>query len=153
MDHAAATHPLILHYPTSVPHCGALGQEVVAVESGWVRVRQPYAEHLLGDIERGWIHTSVQLTLVDSAFGAAVLSAFDTPEPIATLDLRMDYHRPAVAGQDLFVDARVERVAAQIVFVSGTVWQERPERPTAVARAAFMRVAHGKAVVGQEQGQ
>lgn len=139
---ASDEHPLQRYYATSVPHCGALGQVIEEVGRGRVRVRQPYADFLLGDAERGLIHTSVQLSLVDSGFGAAILSALDAPEPIATIDLRMDYHRPAVAGQDLILEAEVDRIARQIVFVSGRVWQNDAEQPTALARAAFMRTAH-----------
>ena len=140
-------HPLIEYYPPSVPHCGQMGQEILRVAKGEIRLRQPYSESLLGDAERGLIHTSVQLTMVDSGFGAAVLSAFEQVEAIATLDLRMDYQRPAVAGQDLFLDARVDRITRQIVFVSGCVWQISPEQPSALARAAFMRGAGSRLAV------
>ncbi len=139
---AKTEHPLQRYYATSVPHCGALGQIIEEVGRGRVRVRQPYAEFLLGDAERGLIHTSVQLSLVDSGFGAAILSALDAPESIATIDLRMDYQRPAVAGKDLILEAEVDRVARQIAFVSGRIWQDSPDQPTALARAAFMRTAN-----------
>lgn len=132
---------LMEQYPLQVPHCGQLGQKILRIGQGRLRMQQPYAEHLLGDAERGLIHSSVQLTLVDSGLGAAVLSVFDAPEAIATLDLRMDYHRPALAGMDLFLDAQVERITRQIVFVSGVVWQSAPEQITARARATFMRGA------------
>lgn len=152
MHNDPAEHPLIRHYPQQVPHCGHLGQEIVSVTAGQLRMRQPYGEHLLGDAERGLIHSSVQLTLVDSGFGAAVLSAFSEMEAIATLDLRMDYHRPAVAGHDLYLDARVDRISKQIVFVSGAVWQLDPDQPTAMARATFMRGASRRRPVEKIDG-
>ncbi len=140
---------LLRQYVASLPHSSALGQEIVRIGRGEVRMRQPYAHGLLGDPQQGLIHTSVQFSLVDSALGAAVLSGFERMEAIATLDLRMDYHRPAVADLDLFVDARIDRISRQIVFVSAQVWQKEPQEITAMARATFMRGASRRSAVAE----
>lgn len=140
-------HPLQQFYATSVPHCAAMKLEILRVQRGQVQLRQPYAAWQLGDPDGGLIHTSVQLSLVDSGFGAAVLSCLQQPTSIATLDLRMDYQRPAMANHALYMDARIDRMTRQIVFVSGEVWQQTPDTPTALARAAFMLDANKRAVL------
>lgn len=118
---------------------------------GYAQLRQPYAEFLLGDIDRGPMHTSVAMTPVDSPCGAAAFSALGDGASIATLDLRMDYLRPAVAGKDLIADARVDRITKHVVFISTTVWQDSPDEPTAAARVAFMRSANSKPAIVLEK--
>lgn len=153
MPHSA-DRALAEGFARAIPHSAAIGQEVLSVCDGEARMRQPYRVELLGDAERGLIHTAVQITLVDSAFGVAVFSALGAQESIATLDLRVDYHRPAVAGADLYALAQVERVTRQVVFVSGRVWQgEDPDKATAVARASFMRAANAQRPVAREAGE
>lgn len=131
-------------YPSSVPHCGQMGQRLILVEQGRIQLHQPYGEHLLGDVDRQLIHTSVQLTMVDSGFGAAALSGMVELESIATIDLHMDYYRPAVAGQDLYLEARIERMTPRLVFVRGHVWQSNRDQPTAAGSAKFMRAANSQ---------
>ena len=146
----AATAALLENYGQRVPHSGAMGHRIVEASPGRALLCQPWKPVLLGDAERGLIHTSVQLTLVDATFGVAVFCALGVQESIATLDLRMDYYRPAVAGHDIYAEALVQRVSRQIVFVQGRLWQEDGECDTAVARASFMRAANARSVLGQE---
>lgn len=148
---ASGVQQMCEQYGELVPHSGAMGQTIIAVEKGRAVMRQPWRPELLGDSERGLIHTSVQLTLVDSTFGVAVFSALGVAESIATLDLRMDYLRPAVAGKDIYAEATVERVTRQIVFIRGRIWQTESSSggsvETALARATFMRGANARPVM------
>lgn len=139
-------------YSELVPHCGALGQRICEVENGRAVLCLPWRPELVGDTERGLVHTSVQLTLVDSTFGVSVISTLGATESIATLDLRMDYLQPAVVGGDIYAEAIVERVTRQIVFVRGRLWQEQggEQVPTAMARATFMRGANPRPVMAAE---
>lgn len=121
-----------------VPHSRDMGHRIEEVRNGVAILRQPFRDCLVGDPENGLIHTGVQITLIDAACGIAVFSALGKIQTIATLDLRMDYLRPAVAGADLLGCAECYRLTGQIAFVRGTVWQERRERPVSTAQAAFM---------------
>ncbi len=60
-------------------------------------------------------------------------------EPIATLDLRMDYLR--VGRRDLAVHCRAEchRLTPSIAFARATVWQDDPAQPIAQSQGVFMR--------------
>src|SRR5687768_11924548 len=102
-------------------------------------MRMPCRPEFLGDMERAAIHTGAVTTLIDSACGVAVLAHLGTPEPIATLDLRVDYLRASRMHADLVCRAVCFRTTPQIVFVRAEVWQDDPSQPVAVGQAAFMR--------------
>ena len=64
----------------------------------------PYAEHLVGDPDTGVIHGGVITALLDNASGwrcAAIRTDGAEERSMATLDLRIDYMRPAQPRQDL----------------------------------------------------
>ncbi len=109
-----------------IPHTRELGLEVLVVTPEATTLRLPWCDDLLGDTRRNLVHGGVLTMLLDTACGSAVLPALPVPEVCPTLDLRVDHYRPAVAGADLLVEARVVRVTASVVFTEGRVWQ--PER-------------------------
>ncbi len=134
----------------AVPHSLDMGHELLGQSADTLVLRQPYRENLLGNVEQGLIHTAVQISLMDSVFGAVVMADLGYEESIATLDLRIDYLRPAVRDLDLYASAVIERKTRQIVFVSGRIWQHAKDTPTAIGRASFMRGANALPAVQPE---
>lgn len=122
----------------AIPHSRALGVQVQSVESEAVEVMLPYREDWIGDAVLGLIHPGVTTSLVDGAFGLAVLARLGKMRSLATLDLRMDYQRPAVKEQALFCRAECYRTTPHIAFARATVWQSDISKPVAIAQAAFM---------------
>lgn len=122
-----------------VPHTRDLGLEVTEVELPWVRMRLPWQTTLLGDPERGLIHGGVLSMTLDTLCGASVLCGLAAPEVCPTLDLRVDHFRPAIAGGDLFGEARVVRITESMVFTEGSLWQDK-DRPVARGIANFARL-------------
>jgi len=135
---------LIARFTQAVPHIKELGMTIIDVQSEGVHIRLPYREEWLGDTVHGLIHPGIISTLVDSASGLSVLARLDNPEPIATLDLRMDYQRPAIKDHALDCRAEAYRVTPHIVFVRASVWQSDENKPVALSQLAFMRSSTSK---------
>ncbi|QHS09527.1 PaaI family thioesterase [Sinimarinibacterium sp. NLF-5-8] len=123
----------------ATPHIKLCGMQIVAAQAEHVQIRLPYRDDWLGDAERGFIHPGIVTVLVDSASGAAVLARIGQAEPIATLDLRMDYLRVGVRDADIFCRAECFRLTANIAFVRASVWQHNADEPIAVCQSVFMR--------------
>jgi len=122
------------------PHAQAIGMEFVGAEGRRVTVRVPYAEHLVGDPDTGVIHGGVITATLDNASGWAVRchEEWTVGMSMATLDLRIDYMRPAVPNEDLVVQAECYRLTRNIAFVSGIAHQGDRDDPVATSTAAFM---------------
>ncbi len=123
-----------------VPHAVALGLEMLSVELGQGRatIRQPWRDELIGDPERGIVHGGVITTLLDTMGGACVFALGGGIRPQATLDLRIDYLRPATPQQDLFGEGEVYRTTRHIAFVRGVCHHGDASQPIANMTATFI---------------
>src|SRR4051812_48391874 len=91
-----------------VPHNKALGLTLVGAEADPAAVatmRLQYHPRLIGNPETGVVHGGVITTLMDATCGASVFLKLREPTPIATLDLRIDYLKPATPQRDIFARA------------------------------------------------
>jgi uncharacterized protein (TIGR00369 family) len=98
----------------------------------------PYRPVFVGDTETGVIHGGVVTAMLDETCGMAVQLALDGMRAIATLDLRIDYQRPATPGLDIKAHSFCYRVTRSIAFVRATAFQESEDDPVATATACFM---------------
>ena len=121
-----------------IPHSNALGLALEELGDAHAVMRLPWAERLVGNPETGVLHGGVITTLMDTACGAAAMCALQDPVPFATLDLRIDYLRPATPRRELFARAECYRVTRSILFVRGVAYHEAPDDPVANATATFM---------------
>lgn len=122
-----------------VPHNAAIGIEVVRVRVGEVWTRLPWAEKLVGNPATGVIHGGALSTLLDASGGLAVATRIGRPSPIATLDLRIDYMRPAERGKDILVRMECYAVRRSVAFVRGVAFHEDESDPIATCAATFAR--------------
>ena len=125
-------------YIARAPHMRDIGVSVTALEQSRGSMRMPARADWLGDPERGLLHPGALTVLADSACGLAVGAALGRPMPYATLDLRMDYLRPATPTLDLHCDAECYRLTRNIAFVRASVWQDSKQQAVASAQATFM---------------
>lgn len=123
----------------AVAHNQALGLRVADVSGERVCVTLDYRDDFLGDPIAGLWHTAVGISAADSSCGLAVFLALPDMESIATLDLRMDYLRPAVADKGLQVEAECYHITRCVAFARATLHQGDRERPVSLCTAAFMR--------------
>jgi uncharacterized protein (TIGR00369 family) len=106
----------------------------------------------VGDVESGVLHGGVVTAMLDESCGMAVQLALDGSRAIATLDLRIDYQRPAKPGLDIKAHAVCYRVTRSIAFVRATAYQETEDDPVATAAACFMIGANRTNMLQDRQG-
>ncbi len=110
----------------------------------------PYDEKLVGNPETGVIHGGALTTLMDAASGAAVFLAIKARSAIATLDLRIDYLRPATPGKAINARAHCFKTTHNVAFTRTMAFHDDPEDPIAAASGTFMLSTMGQAIVGHK---
>lgn len=132
---------LRLNFTEAIPHSRECGMVIDRLDARGALAHLPYRPDWLGDTERGVIHTGIITTLVDTVSGLAAVAAIGRFDAIATLDLRMDYLRPARPHKTLHTRAECYRLTRSIAFVHASVWQDEEREPVAVSQSTFMRSA------------
>lgn len=120
------------------PHMRELGFEITSLEQGVCVSRLPYREELIGDPVSGVLHGGVVTSLLDSAGGAAVLSALQRPMTLATLDLRIDYLRPAPPGKPMLARVECYKLTKHVAFTRGVAFDVVESDPIASMSATYM---------------
>ena len=122
------------------PMARALGMSLVEVGDRSCTVKIPYAEHLIGDPDTGVIHGGVITTALDNASGWAIRQHEDWQEGVsmATLDIRIDYMRPAKPHEDLIIQSNCFKLGQNVAFVRAFAHQGNHDDPIATSIAAFM---------------
>ena len=122
----------------AMPHGREIGMRLHWSKEGKSRLSVPYDERLIGDPETGVLHGGVITALLDTACGSAVMSAPGKITAVATLDLRIDYMRPASAGQTVYAEAECYRMTRSIGFTRAVAYHDDSSDPIASAAGAFM---------------
>lgn len=125
-------------FAEAVPHNKALGIEIVAIGDKMATYRLPYDERLIGNPETGVLHGGAITALLDACCGSAVFNALPTPQPIATLDLRIDYLGPAEPKRDVIARADCYKVTRNVAFVRAVAFHDDEAAPIASAAGTFM---------------
>ena len=121
----------------AMPHGRELGIRVVDVASATVTMTLDYQARLVGNPETGFLHGGVITTLVDTVSAMSVFAALRQLIVIATLDLRIDYLKPATAGRELVARAECYKTTRQIAFTRCTAYHD-PADPIASCVGTFM---------------
>jgi uncharacterized protein (TIGR00369 family) len=120
--------------------------QVVDIEPGVVILRLPWREDLVGNPQTGVLHGGAITALLDAAGGASVFMKMQKPIPIATLDLRIDYLKPATARRDVVARAECYKLTKSVAFVRAVAYQDAEDVIASVA-ATFMISTKGDSVM------
>ena len=121
-----------------IPHNRALGARVLHVTPSEVIFELPYDAKLVGNPDTGTLHGGAITALIDGCSGASVFAAMDARVPIATLDLRIDYLKPAAPGKSVFAKATCYKVTRNVAFTRAVAYQDDPEDAVAHSVGTFM---------------
>jgi uncharacterized protein (TIGR00369 family) len=121
-----------------IGHGRALGLEFKGAGDKWAELALPWREELVGVPETGVLASGAIVSLVDTASGTSVWVTLDRFTPIVTVDLRLDYLRPALKGETIVARCECVKVTRRIAFVRGVAHGGDESRPIALSAATFM---------------
>ena len=121
-----------------VGHGRALGLDFHSAGENWVELALPWREELVSLPGAGVLATGAIVSLIDTCSGTAVWQRLGGFRHIATMDLRLDYLRPALKGETVIARCECYKLTRRVAFVRGVAHGGDPERPVAHSAATFM---------------
>jgi len=122
----------------NVGHGRALGLHYRASGPDWVELALPWRAELVGVTQSGILASGAIVSLVDTAGGASIWMTLGRFQPIVTIDLRLDYLRPAIKGETVIARCQCFKLTRSIGFVRGFAHGGDEARPIAQATGTFM---------------
>lgn len=123
---------------TAIPHSRELGMRLISRAPDEAVMMIPYDPRLIGDPETGVMHGGAITALLDTCCGTAVMMSSKKPSSTATLDLRINYMRPATPEKSVYAHAHCYRATRSVGFVRAVAYHENRDDPIATASAAFI---------------
>jgi uncharacterized protein (TIGR00369 family) len=96
-----------------------LGLTVEDVTAAGITVSAQWREEFVVNAEGGYTHGGILATLIDIVADYALAARLGRPFP--TVDLRVDYHRPALRG-DLVCKGAVIKVGGQVSSAEASIF-------------------------------
>lgn len=128
---------LAQQFMEALPHARALGMKLTDIGEGTAEFTMDYDERFVGDPETGVIHGGAVSALMDTCCGAAALSHPGNRGSTATIDLRIDYMRPATPGQKITAQAECYHITRSVAFVRARAIDHDDSLPVATATGTF----------------
>jgi uncharacterized protein (TIGR00369 family) len=129
---------LFMTYVRQVGHSGALGIAYAGHGEDWAELSLPYDERLVGMPQSGIIASGPIVSLMDMATGLAIWIRLGKFRHQATLDLRVDYLRPARPGLAITGRGTCYGITRSVAFVRGLAHDGDPADPVANVTGTFM---------------
>jgi uncharacterized protein (TIGR00369 family) len=99
--------------------------------NGWCELRLPYDDGLISDIETRILASGPIFTMMDMVTSMSIWLTTGAFQPQATLDLRVDYMRPATPGVDVIGHGECYHLTRSVAFVRGMAHEGDPDKPIA----------------------
>lgn len=119
-------------------HGARLGIEYHRHGDDWCELMLPWREELVGDPERNLLASGPILTMMDQATSMSIWLKLGAWRSQATLDLRIDYLRPATPGRTVYGRGECYRLTRAIAFVRGQAHDGDPGDPIAHVAGTYM---------------
>ncbi len=132
----AKAAPILLQHG----HAGWLGLKYHAHGEDWTELVLPWREDLLGEADRPVLASGPIVSLMDMASGLCIWTRMGGFNAIATLDLRVDYQRPARDRADVIGHAECYKLTRSAAFVRGIAHDGDPADPVAHIAGVFMSI-------------
>ena len=116
-----------------------LGLNATEAGEGYLVMELPYSDRIIGNPDTGVIHGGAITTLMDTASGSVMICGLDEFELCPTLDLRVDYMRPAEPRKPVYARAETYKITRNIIFTRCEAYQEGGET-IANCVGPFMRI-------------
>lgn len=136
---------------SSRAHNGWLGLRYHSHGEDWVELELPWRADLLGEDGREVLASGPIISLMDMASGLSIWTALGSFRAIATLDLRVDYTRPARERSSVFGRAQCYRSTRSAFFIRGYAHDGDPDDPVAHVQGVFMNI-DARTVILPESG-
>lgn len=125
-------------FSRAVPHNRALGIRIIEITPTEAVFELPYDPKLVGNPDTGTLHGGAITALLDGCSGAAVFAALTELVPLATLDLRIDYLKPAEPGKSVIAKATCYKLTRNVAFTRAVAYQDDPDDAIAHSVGTFM---------------
>lgn len=119
-------------------HNGLIGSKYIDEGDNWVELALDYDEKLVGNADTGVLASGPIVSMCDMASGLAISKTSGRFLMTVTIDLRVDYLRPAEVGKRVHGRMECYRCTKSVAFVRGTAHDGDPERPIANIVGTFM---------------
>jgi uncharacterized protein (TIGR00369 family) len=132
------------------PYNRELNLQPHVVRPDWCATKIEYQDAVVGDPQTGVLHGGVITMLLDVAFGFAIFVKLPAFRSMATLDLRIDYLKPATPGRAVLGGAVCYKLTPELAFVRGCAYNESPYDTIATAVGIYM-FTEGRPVISNEE--
>ncbi|MEM1131971.1 MAG: PaaI family thioesterase [Pseudomonadota bacterium] len=121
-------------------HGGHIGLEYSDHGVGWVELKLPWRDELVGDPDTGILASGPIISMMDNATSLSVWTKLGTFQPQVTLDLRVDYMRAAKPKSAVYGRGECYQVKRSIAFVRGIAHDGDPDDPVAHVAGTFINL-------------
>ena len=128
-------------------HSAKLGMRFREHGSNWAELELPWRKDLIGEFDSEILASGPIISMLDMASGLAIWTAHGTFAPIATLDLRVDYQRPAKEQSAVIGRCECYKITKSAAFVRGIAHDGDPDDTVATMAAVFMSIAMDTRIV------
>ena len=125
-------------YARQVGHGGALGILYLDHGADWVELGLDWQEKLVGVPETGVLASGPIVSLMDMAASMAIWVKLGHFRHQATMDLRIDYLKPAIPGETILGRGECYGLSKRVGFVRGVAHHGDPDDPIANVTGTFV---------------